>query len=504
MGTFFKYFAIASFVALFSIIFQAYHESGSLQNITFQLQALVQLESNHNIISKDDKPRVVVAYGSCSDLTVRAVDVLNYTGNLKDFQVRDESDDEIHTFEDFMRSFMYYFSKGAAAERYTPNKELFRNIVAIAKKHSSHRWDLGGNAPVMGKRFHLEGAQVLIASTMSVKQRTHLDKGIDVVDFIPSEDFVDDIHLIFEYKTGDKFGDHLAPRANRYIIHNDENNPMITSLELLNVNKYNPKLFVVSGLQMLDNFPFKSPSVRKERLQGVKKQMTESHPDTLIHFEMASFVEIELMTDLLENVIPYADSLGMNEQEVDNLMHVLETGKISLSADSNPRVATTLDQMRKVFKILNRSYYEHRKNDVKLRMISRIHIHTLAFQLMMNVKASNWKNIKNAAAKSSLTAHRHVCQTSYVNPENTILVLDDSFATSAETPAQNTDKDMRPKRIEIKLGDPVPCWNETISVDEIHSVDVEICLSPVLVCREARKTVGAGDNISAAGLILQI
>lgn len=35
-------------------------------------------------------------------------------------------------------------------------------------------------------------------------------------------------------------------------------------------------------------------------------------------------------------------------------------------------------------------------------------------------------------------------------------------------------------------------------------VNVEVCVAPVLVCKNARQTAGAGDNISAAGLILQI
>lgn len=35
---------------------------------------------------------------------------------------------------------------------------------------------------------------------------------------------------------------------------------------------------------------------------------------TRIHFEMASFTDTELLNDLIEYVVPYADSLGMNEQ----------------------------------------------------------------------------------------------------------------------------------------------------------------------------------------------
>lgn len=498
MGTFFKYFTISSFIALFAIILQAFNESNSLQNSAEILMTLTKLE----YVPRQTIPKVVVGYGSCSDLTVRAVDALNYSTDYKNFMNRIKTDDEINNFEDFMRSFLYYFSKGAAAERYTPNKEMFINLVNIAKKHSSSIWELGGNAPVMGTRFLMEKTEVLLAATMSDKQKSHLINGIDLVDFKPTDDFVDDIHLIFEYKTGDVFGEQIASRANRYILHSDNNNPIIKSLELLNANAFKPDLFVVSGLQMLDNYPFESPSIRSERLEKVRKQMTDLDKNTLTHFEMASFVEIELLNDLFKYVLPYSNSLGCNEQEIDNLMHVLESGKISLVANSNPRVAATLDQMRKVFKFLNLNYFMNRDQDEDLRMLSRIHIHTLAFQLILNVKDSKWKNIRNAAAKSSLVAHRHVCQTDYVNPESAMLILDDSFATSTDS---NETEDIRPKRIEIKKSNPgMSCWVETISVNAEHKVEVKICVAPVLVCKVAKKTVGAGDNISATGLAMQL
>lgn len=499
MASFFKYFALASFIALLSIILQAWFESGNLTLITSIVQRLVQLESAVKVSGK----RIVVGYGSCSDLTIRAIDFVNYTDNLKDFDRRkDTEDDEIHSEEDFMRSFMYYFSRGAAAERYTPNKRFFAELVQRAKLLPAHRWELGGNAPVMGMRFHHEGATVLVASQMSNKQKSHLPVGVGVTKFEPNDEFVDDIHLIMEYKTGDVIGGFKAPRANRYIVHSDANNPMISSLELLDVRQFQPDLFVVSGLQMLDNFPFQSSEVRRERLQAVQRQMISADAATRIHFELASFVEIELFNDLLVNVMPYSDSLGMNEQEVDNLINVLEHGKISLAADSNPRVASTLDQMRRVFKIMNRNYLKNKQSNKHVRALSRIHIHTLAFQMILNVKGSSWRNIKSATAKSVMTAHRHVCQSSYVNPESAMLILDDSFSTS--TAAQPEEGDLRPSRIDIKPSEPVPCWEEKLQVANGELVEVEICVSPVLVCREAKKTVGGGDNISAAGLVLQI
>ena len=65
---------------------------------------------------------------------------------------------------------------------------------------------------------------------------------------------------------------------------------------------------------------------------------------TRVHFEMASFVDPTLLQELSEHVIPYADSLGMNEQELPNLYSILAHGNVSYVADSNPRIATVLGE----------------------------------------------------------------------------------------------------------------------------------------------------------------
>lgn len=44
----------------------------------------------------------------------------------------------------------------------------------------------------------------------------------------------------------------------RFIVHNDDTNPLVKSLEPLGeiLPEFNPKLLVVSGLQMMDNYPY--------------------------------------------------------------------------------------------------------------------------------------------------------------------------------------------------------------------------------------------------------
>lgn len=146
--------------------------------------------------------------------------------------------------------------------------------------------------------------------------------------------------------------------------------------------------------------------------------------------------------------------------------------------------------MRDVFRILSRN---------KGRPLTRLHLHTLAYQAIIVDKESAWKNTKIAAAKASLTANRHVCASSKINPDKALLLMDDSFATSA-----NAAKSERKMFNDLQ---PVECWTEDITDDHPNAEQrrqVEICISPNLVCSEAKQTAGGGDNISAAGLVMQV
>jgi len=301
----------------------------------------------------------------------------------------------------------------------------------------------------------------------------------------------DDVHLILEYKREEKWGKYVSPRANRFIVHSDVNNPTVSSLEAFDdlLSDFRPNLFLVSGLQMMDNFPFKEGE-RIARLEKIKGQMgSQDFEKTRIHFEMASFVDETLLKELTTEVIPYADSLGMNEQELPNLYSMLKFGNITLASDSNPRIAVVLDQMRQLFQVLG-SPNSQRSTTVGLRPLTRLHVHTLAYQAIMVKRGSSWKNTRIAAAKASLTANRHVCASKWIDLDKAFIIMDESFSTTA---AEGADA----VRIPFDDKRPVACWAE-------DDLDIDICIAPNLVCSEAKQTAGGGDNISAAGLVLQV
>lgn len=421
--------------------------------------------------------RIALGFGGCEDIFVNAFEVLtklNFTAPDDAAHV-----EKIESASDFVRIFSYFFGEGAAAERYVENATLFSEVATAARDAPSARLALGGNAPAMARRLAMEGAEILLAARFTEQTLKQLPETITVLGK-PLE--VDELHLILEYSAGSVWGNFSASRANRFIIHSDKSNPFLDTLEDLEMElpSFDPSVLVVGGLQMMDNFPFKD-GVREERLKKLNELLIKTDRSTKVHFELASFSDTTLMQEILNAVVYYSDSLGMNEQELPNLVSILTDGKVELISDSRPRIATVLDQMRTVFDLLKNTD----ESDGK-RKLTRLHVHTLAYQAILTKKGSDWKNTMSAAAKASLTANRYVCGSNYIDTEKAKLLMDESFSTSTVKDAD---------RIPLEEQRPVSCWSEE---------EFDICLAPVLVCTEVLQTGGGGDNISSAGLLYQI
>ena len=325
--------------------------------------------------------------------------------------------------------------------RYCSNEKLFGQWAKVLKSLPSTTVQTGGNAPVIAKRFAMEGWQVLLGAKMDRKTTQKLHPLISVAGNATTTTTTatdrsrDDVHLLFEYDVGDVWGPLTAPRANRFIVHNDYSNMMLETLDsfIESLASFRPSLVVVSGLQMLDNFPL-DVSIRTAKLQQLQRALSSLHPSTKVHFEMASITEERLLAEILEYVVPYADSLGMNEQELANLVSMLEFGNVTIVSDPYPRVARALDQIRSLHSMLEERKSPGRSNH---RRLTRVHVHTLAFQAILVSRDSVWRNMNGAVAKASLTAHRYVCASNKISTDKARLIMDESFLgerTAGEPP----------------------------------------------------------------------
>lgn len=466
-----------SFVS-FLVILTAYvykrHEDKILQDRLNQiLTGLLQAEKKFS----PGNSRVALGFGGCEDLFAGALDVIEKL-NLS----APESPRHFHSVgnaQELAELLGYFFQHGAAAERFVSNKTLFNEILQCAEDASDHRWALGGNAPVMAKRLAMEGLDVLLGARLTKDITEGLPERVKVIGEPLQKS---DVHIILEYDKGAKWGQYQAARANRLIVHSDDINPYLAGLEDFadKLIKFRPTLVVVGGLQMMDSFPFKEGE-RQSRLRKLQSVLKDLPLNTRVHFEMASFTDEQLLKEIMESVVLYSDSLGMNEQELPNLVSLLERGNVTILSDSYPRVSTVLDQMRTVYGHLRKTQEKGER-----RRLTRLHVHTLAFQAILTTKSASWKNTMSAAAKASLTAHRHTCGSHHIDLMKTKVLLDDSFSAS---------QDKASRKIQVIDDRPVACWEED---------DYVICVAPGLVCTQVIQTAGGGDNISAAGLVLQI
>lgn len=378
--------------------------------------------------------------------------------------------------DQLIHSFMYMHIFG---RRYVEDKELFCKVTAKALEVKSTRKLTGGAGLQIGKRLAKEGCHVLIAADISEELLKMLPENMTAAGTIVD---IDDIHCLLEYPAHLPWGKYESQRANRLVLHSDKHNPYLKSLDKFQekLTEFSPAVLVIGGLHILDNFPGFNPGESVDIMRRVSSFLdTQQIP---IHFEMAPFNDEMFFDEMLEHVIPYAGSMGMNEQELPNLWSKLLYGNITVVSSQKPRVATVLDLMRDVYRVSKENYNKGKK----ARPLTRLHIHTLAFQAILTTKGSNWKNTQAAAAKASLTATRHVCGSREIDPKKSKLFMDDSFSKSVVPGSP---------RVDFNPNSPVSCWEE-------H--DYEICIAPVLVCTQVLQTGGGGDHITAGGLVLQI
>lgn len=99
--------------------------------------------------------------------------------------------------------------------RFISNSTFFVELVQLARKAPSARSFIGGNAPIMAKRFSKEGwTKILLGAQGSKSLQAQFPSGFQVSGPIVEED---DVHLLLEYPSGQKWGSFVPPRANRLV-----------------------------------------------------------------------------------------------------------------------------------------------------------------------------------------------------------------------------------------------------------------------------------------------
>ena len=116
--------------------------------------------------------------------------------------------------------------------------------------------------------------------------------------------------------------------------------------------------------------------------------------------------------------------------------------------------------------------------------LTRVHFHCLTYHLMA-VYPEYWSNSLAATAAGSRAASKQACDKEKLEPIDVEMRVPKVFARSVKF------WELRRFLVKREESNPVTSWSH-------NGIDYNFCA--VLVCKEAKKTVGLGDCISATGL----
>ncbi|XP_013385713.1 ADP-dependent glucokinase isoform X2 [Lingula anatina] len=419
--------------------------------------------------------KVAVGLNANVDLIVRGTELLQSLGvtpgEKKDHRT-------VGSIADMQEAFTHYFSKGAAAERPFTDGPLYKNtVVKAAATLKSSEWFIGGNAALISQKITsiFPDTQVQLVGPVGPKLKELLNKTIYVPKASSHEQ--DEVHLIMEYKRGEKWGAFTAPVANRFITSYDIANGQATMMDTFfaSFDEFKPDLVVLSGLNQLEGQGEEFWSKKVFTLGVALKKLPDSIP---VHLELASMAEERFLKQILDELVPSVSSLGLNEQEISFASKVgdgphkeyfdeHESGK-------QPEIHKISDM---VLWILQTYGYSKSRPESKL---TRVHFHSLTYHIV-GVVPNAWGNTASAVAAGTRAAGQQACDTEDLDSVNADLRIPLEFKLTSSSDEKSFDP-----------SEPSSVWKRE---------GYKFAFSPVLVCKNPLKTVGLGDAISATGLL---
>ncbi|CEG47963.1 adp-dependent glucokinase-like [Plasmopara halstedii] len=467
-----------------------------------------------------DPPRLAFCCSADLDVAVPAVALMQSVQKVELQQLQKNSKNEkideklnkthherIGSLKQLQESFVYYFSTGAAAEQSTLSPEQFREVVTLANALPEVKRKVGGNAATMAERASAEGCMVLLGAAMGNGMKPYfVDERIKLVGHLKEHEH-EDVHLVLEYASGDKFRGYTSPRANRYYLNHDVHNAQLSVLEEFekSLDSFKPDLVVFGGLQLMEvQINEATRLMRLQALSDVLQNLFVTQTPT--HYEFAAVSDFTLFDDTVRLVLPWVDSIGLNEQELFILHHFLVTGEKGTATTSRPSVSEISAQLHDIIQFASKAKKvfqttkEDRDKSVALAQLSRIHFHTLQFHIVCQKMGSKWEDPTTALVQSALMSSKVACGKSRAN--TTDESIPQPMRTSAEMEVDPTRIEMLLARqqllserqnlkVELDPFSPIVTWQEA---------NFQCHLVPMLACKKPDHTAGLGDNISGTGV----
>ena len=240
--------------------------------------------------------------------------------------------------KDFIKGVFKSFTLGAAEEWICEDKNIYQ---WLKNKIGYDYLQIGGQGGIMANVLATVGVQKVFTHTNSLPklQADQFVKLDNLLSFdengilkpayqINRKNDLPLIHWIIEFKRGDiieiegkKF---KCPKANRFIATYDPLNLKLALDEnfMQNVQKESLDFVVLSGFHAV-----LSKSGGEALIKNVAKRIKEwknNAPNTIFHIEIASTQDLLIRKAIIQNLVPIADSIGINDRETIDLLEVID------------------------------------------------------------------------------------------------------------------------------------------------------------------------------------
>ncbi len=307
----------------------------------------------------------------------------------------------------------------------------------------------------------------------------------DVEHSIPYKDENLISHYIFEFKKGVyTFNDIeiTCPRNNRFIASLDFINSQLTlDQDFVNFSIANTHLFniaIVSGFHLI-NLSISHKKSYEEVTKPVIsliKEWKKRKPSLITHFEFAS-TKSKILLTLLNKLLPFIDSIGMNEQELLTTLYHINMNSYH-SIKNKFFITDIFDAL--VFLL---SRYPH----------LRIHFHTLGYYLVISKPINKFK--ANARLKGLLSAA--LMAYAKANDMNFMSIKD---VTNINDLLSKTGYEKLTELNEF-LNKKYMITGDLLKDGIVHSKGFTLIAIPTIIAKHPTKLVGLGDIISSSALL---
>ena len=399
---------------------------------------------------------------------------------------------------DLLRGFLTCFRDGVAQEWLVADQATFRWL----ERHVGHdRLQMGGQGGIIANVMAVCGVRNVLAHAASLPAQ-QAAQFVDRPNLLAADaagrlrpahrvDRPDDvplIHWILEFREGDTIalGDQTltCPRSNRFIATWDPLNLMLAMDErfLAAVAARPGRLdhCLLSGYQMLSE-TLPGGETARDRIRASKRVVDRwraDHPDLVVHFEFASTQDHAVRTQLVAEMGGWADSMGLNEQELADILEAAGQTDLAATCRRSAGGAELFEGLQRVFALTG---------------VPRIQLHY--YGLYITLQARDWRHAPlqtRSGMALAATVAASKAGTGSIDTEKNLL-----WAHGRAIGAVS-ERELAALAAHLAARDGA---TDLLTTGIHEGEDFDVIAVPTIIVEKPRTLVGMGDTISSLSLV---